>query len=227
MTKKTTKFAIAVFALMMVNLTACAGGGTDASASTLSTKAAEKTESEATKGEKAAKGETAVKEETALKEETAAGSKAKSDILLTSAPTLSLNDSLSSTLARFEVSSGNYSWSYLEKGETVSLVACGMHPLDTDPETVEKLKVPKYNGMDSAFYSLSCVVAPDSVTVREWDISQLGDAEAEESSSVNYGDSALIELKPGKVYEITANWDESKLEFNGFFGEAGYVVITE
>lgn len=221
MTKKTTKFAIAVFALMMVNLTACAGGGTDASASTLSTKAAEKTESEATKGEKAAKGETAVKEETA------AGSKAKPDILLTSAPTLSLNDSLSSTLARFEVSSGNYSWSYLEKGETVSLVACGMHPLDTDPETVEKLKVPKYNGMDSAFYSLSCVVAPDSVTVREWDISQLGDAEAEESSSVNYGDSALIELKPGKVYEITANWDESKLEFNGFFGEAGYVVITE
>lgn len=227
MTKKTMRIAIAVSALMMVNLTACAGGRVDASASTLSTTAAEKTESEATKGKMTAKREMAVTEGTAVTEENDADSKAKPDILLSSAPTISLNDSLSSTLAQFEVSSGNYSWSYLEKGETVSLVACGMHPLDTDPEKVEKLKVPKYNGMDSVFYSLSCVVAPDSVTVREWDISQLGDVEAEESSPVNYGDSALIELKPGKVYEITVNWDESKFEFNGFFGEASYVVLTE
>ena len=37
----------------------------------------------------------------------------------------------------------------------------------------------------------------------------------------------MAELKPGKVYELTAVWDEEKLDQNQFYGEASYTLLTE
>ena len=37
----------------------------------------------------------------------------------------------------------------------------------------------------------------------------------------------LIELVPGRIYEITAIWDESHYEECGYYGEARYVLVTD
>lgn len=152
---------------------------------------------------------------------------AKVDILLTGAPEISLNDALSSTLNGFIVQSGNYKWSYLDGKKTESVVACGSHPLDIAPDKAQKLSVPIYNRMDSAPYTVSCVVPPDRITVRQWDSSQLGSMEAKEESSTVYEDAFIIDLQPDKVYEIVAEWEEAKLQTNGFYGEASYALITD
>ena len=146
---------------------------------------------------------------------------------LTDAPPISLTDALSSTYNRFEVRSGNYSWSYLDGKETVSLVACGSAPLDANQEKADKLRLPENLRSEFTPYLVSCVVPPDRLIVNEWDISQLGDMEAEVISTAEYTDSLIIELKRDKVYELTAVWGEDKLKTNGFCGQAGYIVITE
>lgn len=81
---------------------------------------------------------------------------------LTSAPKLYLSDALSSTMDRIELQSGNYSWSYLDNGETTSMVACGVHPLDKGAGGEEKVKLPDYNGIDFVSYLVSSEASPDS-----------------------------------------------------------------
>lgn len=146
---------------------------------------------------------------------------------ITSPPELSLADALSSTVNQFPVHSGNYSWTYMEHQKPISLVACGLHPLQTDVETIEKLHLPSYNGTDYVPYSVSCKVPPNRLTVQEWPVSELGREESAKASLTTYEEALIINLKPNMVYEIIAEWDEKNLVANGFWGEASYVVITE
>lgn len=146
---------------------------------------------------------------------------------LTGAPPISLADVLSSSMEAFEVKSGSYSWSYLDKKETISLVACGMAPLDEIQAEGDKLHLSDSNQADTVPYLLSCQVPPDQLMVKEWDIEQLGDMEAEANSTVTYTEAFMIDMKRDKVYEITASWKQENLEEVGFYGEASYVVITE
>lgn len=143
------------------------------------------------------------------------------------APVIRLTDSLSSTANQFEVQSGNYNLSYPDGKEMQGVVACGSHPLDQSQEKYEKLKLPSYNGIDYVPCLLSCDIEPDRLTVKEWEASQSGDTEAAESADKVYEDSFLLELKPGKIYEITADWKEENLDKNGFYGKASYAVRTE
>lgn len=152
---------------------------------------------------------------------------AAADILLTSAPELSLTDPLSSTLNQFVVQSGNYEWTVMEHGEAQSVAACGMHPLDSLAEQSDKLKVPHYNKMDAVLFTVSAVIQPDHLSVSQWDDSALGVTEAEAEESLEYDDAGMIELRPGKVYEITATWSEERLKERGFWGTASYSFITE
>lgn len=153
--------------------------------------------------------------------------KTKENVLLTSAPVIKLSDPLSSTLNEFEVQPGNYTWNYLNGEETVSMIACGSHPLETVQNKEEKLKLLHSNEAGLALYTFSCVVEPDKIIVNEWDISQIGSTEATVLSSTTYEDTFIIEFKPDRVYEIIATWNEKNLEANGFHGEASYVVVTE
>lgn len=143
------------------------------------------------------------------------------------APVIQLSDTLSSTVNKFEVQSGNYNLNYLDGKEMQGVVACGSHPLDKSQEKYEKLKLPSYNGIDYVPYLFSCRIEPDRLTVKEWDASQSGDTEAAEISDIVYEDAFLLELKPGKIYEITADWKEENLDKNGFYGKASYAVRTE
>lgn len=151
---------------------------------------------------------------------------AEEGLILTGAPSIYLSDVLSSTLNRTELHSGNYSWSYVEEGETVSMVACGTHPLDDNSSGADKLKLPEYNGIDFVSYLVSCEASPDSILVREWDVSEEGNTQADPESETAYEEALIIDLKPDKIYEIVAVWKEEMLAERGFCGEASYEVRT-
>ena len=158
------------------------------------------------------------------------GREVENDLLLTSAPEIGLEDTLSSNLERFVVQPGSYSWNWTDNGEMVGLEACGSHPLSIDLEKLEKtkiLKIPDYNGLEDVYYILSCTKMPERVTIREWDISQLEETETAEPSVKVYAGQGMLPLKPDKIYELVAEWPEENLKEQGFFGEASYVVVTD
>lgn len=153
--------------------------------------------------------------------------KAHADVLLTAPPEITLSDSLSSANTSFTLHSGTGEWSWADKDEITTSVACGSAPLDMDPEQAATLDVPDYNRLDSVPYLLSCVVLPDRILLREWDIQDLGAAEAEPLSETEYSEVLPIELKKDRVYELVATWEEEKLDERFFFGEASYLFLTE
>ena len=153
--------------------------------------------------------------------------KAHADVLLTAPPEITLSDSLSSANTSFTLHSGTGEWSWVDKDEITTSVACGSAPLDMDPEQAATLDVPDYNRLDSVPYLLYCVMLPDRILLREWDIQDLGAAEAEPLSETEYSEVLPIELKKDRVYELVATWEEEKLDERFFFGEASYLFLTE
>lgn len=153
--------------------------------------------------------------------------KAHADVLLTAPPEITLSDSLSSAYTSFTLHSGTGEWSWADKDEITTSVACGSAPLDMDPEQAATLDVPDYNRLDSVPYLLYCVMLPDRILLREWDIQDLGVAEAEPLSETEYSEVLPIELKKDRVYELVATWEEEKLDERFFFGEASYLFLTE
>lgn len=144
---------------------------------------------------------------------------------LTDAPAISLTDPLSSQLNEYELRSGNYSWAVPQGKETMEMIACGMHPLDSGTEQ-EPLKVPVYQKQDSVLYWINCSYTPDEFTLTEWNSADLGNLEAEPLSSITFTESSC-ELKKGRIYQLTLTWDRKHLEKRGFAGEASYRFITE
>ena len=157
----------------------------------------------------------------------AAAATAHADVLLTEPPEISLTDPLSSTYATFTLRSGTSEWSWADKDGITSSIACGCAPLDLDPEQAATLDVPDYNRMDSVPYLISCVILPDRVLLREWDIQDLGSTDAEPLSEAQYSGALPIELKKSRVYELVAAWEEEKQEERSFWGEASYLFLTE
>lgn len=153
--------------------------------------------------------------------------KAHADVLLTAPPEITLSDSLSSANTSFTLHSGTGEWSWVDKDEITTSVACGSAPLDMDPEQAATLDVPDYNRLDSVPYLLYCVMLPDRILLREWDIQDLGATEAEPLSETEYSEVLPIELKKDRVYELVATWEEEKLDERFFFGEASYLFLTE
>lgn len=154
---------------------------------------------------------------------------ARVDIQLTKAPELSLTDYLSSQYVCFSVQSGNYTWTMVnEDGEEKQVIACGSAPLDEAAmQEKEKLKIPNYP-TENVLYGYSTKIPPDILTVRQWDISELGKPEAREEKIVVYYDGMnCLELCRDKIYEFTAEWMKENFQQNQFYGKASYVVVTE
>ena len=149
------------------------------------------------------------------------------DVLLTGPPEITLSDSLSSAYAPFTLRSGTGEWSWMDGDEVTSSIACGSAPPDMDPEQTATLEVPDYNRLDSVPYLLSCVIPPDRVLLREWDIQDLGSPDAEPLSETEYSETLFMELKKDRIYELVATWEEEKLEERSFCGEASYPFLTE
>jgi len=160
-------------------------------------------------------------------------------VLLKEPPKLGFSDMLSSQMNEFVVSPNQYDWTYLDaeltedgvydfaNAQEVGTSATGLHPTVAAKMT-EWLRLIEYQGIDTWLYRLYCDVLPDNVIVKEYSIYDLGDAYAEVRSEKEYTkDMLLIELVPGRIYDITAIWDGSHYEECGYYGEASYVLVTD
>lgn len=161
---------------------------------------------------------------------TACGQSGNGQQKLGEEPTLTLTDPLSSQMNSITLSSGSYDWNWeVGFGQMQSVIACGAAPLDVAAmDIVTKVKLPRYNGMDGVTYSFSGGVGPDTLTVRRWDSSAIGNMEAEplETQVYTYPE-LLVELLPGSVYEFSAEWAKENLKAYGAYGEASFVLVTE
>ncbi len=154
---------------------------------------------------------------------------ARADILLTAAPALTLSDTLSSTLNGFQVLSGSYTWTVLDGGQAQSVVACGSAPLAAETkDDIPRLRLPRYNGADQVLYSFNTQISPDLLTIRQWDSTAAGDPDAKEQMVTTcYQPLPFIQLEAGKIYEVSAEWDNSTADQKGFYGTASYMFMTE
>lgn len=146
--------------------------------------------------------------------------------VLTAPPDIWLSDSLSSSYQPFLVSCSSYTWNMKGNEDFEGVVACGAHPLEMNADALP-LYVTDYHQITQNPYLVSCPVMPDQIRLTSWDRSALGDVENSAEEIVVYEHEALIELKAGKVYALTAVWEKEEEERRGFSGEAQYVFLTD
>ncbi len=160
-------------------------------------------------------------------------------VLLKEPPKLGFTDMLSSQMNQFVVSPNQYDWTYLDakltedgvydfaNAQEVGISATGLEPTVTAKMT-EWLRLTEYQGIDTWLYNLNSEFIPDKVLVKEYSIYELGNEYAEVRSEKEYTkDMLLIELIPGRIYEIIATWDEAYYEECGYYGTARYVLVTD
>ncbi len=160
---------------------------------------------------------------------------------LSSPPSFLLRDMLAGSydpdVPEKEILFGNYEWTYPLEGQMVTAMACGAGPLDFDPDTLSEdaiLWITEYRdaeGNPFAEYYVESSVEPDTLTVTEWDLSMAGipqeGGEQTAEGKVTVYETPIIQLRPEKVYEISAQWKDEKLEERQFCGTASYVVVTK
>lgn len=153
-------------------------------------------------------------------------------VLLTGAPVITLSDALSSSMDQLELQPGNYGnyeWNYKDNGQMEGGVTCGAAPLDKEEaDYMPVLTIPDYNGLESVVYSVRAVVSPDAIILKEWDISDIGNYEAEPKRVVDhFCQPYFFKMEKNAIYEITAVWERSNLDVKGFCGKVSYVVRTQ
>ncbi len=144
-------------------------------------------------------------------------------------PTLTMQDALSSAINFTYVESGTYEWTYPtgKPDEVTTINASGAFPtVAVKGKEDEWIEVRDYNGIDFAPYMLSWGIDPDRIQVVEYDLLDLGDMEPEVLSEQWLEDVYFLELRPRRIYEVVAQWDEGS-NGNGFYGEATYIFATD
>lgn len=147
--------------------------------------------------------------------------------VLTTPPTMYLQDALSSCWNEFLVDSSTYGWSYRdEKGMVLCIDAAGKHGIGGEVKGKEWLQVHEY-GIHDAPYMALFEVSPDAICIREYDLLDMGDMNPELLSETLKEEESFLELKPRRMYEITAHWQEDKFDERGFSGTAVYIFATD
>ena len=146
---------------------------------------------------------------------------------LTTPPTMYLQNVFSSYWNEFPVDSSTYGWSYWDKeGMVLCIDAAAKHGIGGEVKGKEWLQVYEYSRHD-ALYGARFEVWPDSMQIREYDLLDMGDMTPGLLSEKTNERVDLLELKPRRMYEITATWLEDKFEERGFSGTAVYVFATD
>lgn len=149
--------------------------------------------------------------------------------ILKEPPTLTMQDALSSAIHFTYVESSTYDWTYPtgNPDEMVTINACGAFPTEAvKGKEDEWIQVRDYNGIDYAAYMLNWGIDPDRIQVVEYDLLDLGDTKPEVLSEQWLEDVYFLELRPRRIYEVVAEWDEGS-NGNGFYGYASYIFATD
>ncbi len=151
-------------------------------------------------------------------------------------PMMHLQNAYSSSTDYLEVKHGSCRWSGTDEltGGNYFTEGTGLHPTEAVKDQ-NRIILEDDNGVpyiaDFMFESNVSGLkreadAPDYLTIREWDLLDLGDVSAEPVSIAARVENQPITLLPQRIYEIVAEWDETKFEERGFYGSASYCFAT-
>lgn len=143
-------------------------------------------------------------------------------------PVMTMGDLFSSLMSYYEVKAGSYEWHYTDRDSDLMVAVSADAPAPQEAvKDQERLLVKQYNKMDSAPYGANFAVEPDRVTLKEYNLADMGNTEAEAISETVYEEVLFWELKPCRIYEVIAEWEEANLVERGFYGKAHYVFATD
>lgn len=153
--------------------------------------------------------------------------KEEKDVFLTAAPDIELIDAGPGAADSFLVKPDYYIWSWQDGNELGTVNVCGRPPLEAAADQEDILKLRDDSQQEEADYIFHCEIMPETLIVREWEVSQSGKANPTEPSERIYKGSEKIWLKHDKIYEIVAKWSRKDGEGKGFCGEGSYVIVTD
>ena len=125
-----------------------------------------------------------------------------------------------------------YTWNWPEGTEQMG-AAVADSPAPTSEGTHWDIMILPENSDETSEYTLTIEVIPDELGIDAWEMTDIGNNDAEASRIAVYqGEEAaaedfVISLQAGKIYQIYMEWDKEKVSENGCFGTAYYIFMTE
>lgn len=130
--------------------------------------------------------------------------------------------------ASITLPASSYTWNcQIGDDQMVGGVADAPHPMEMDSPLVDLA-----GSALEADYGFSVPAAPDELTVREWELADIGNSNAPGLVIASYyreeteSEDLTVTLKSGKVYEFFMEWKKERLAETGFYGVAYYVCKT-
>lgn len=142
-----------------------------------------------------------------------------------SAPTLLLRDAMSEKPVKTELPARAYNWSYREGRSGGNSASQTDHPLTMDKELLGCVQIQGDFVQREYHISFPDYQNADEITVCGWNISDLGNENADPQIYLQESPDMLLELQRDMVYKITAVWKEGK--DRTYFGTTTYMFYTE
>lgn len=124
-----------------------------------------------------------------------------------------------------------YTWNWPEGAEQMG-TAVADSPAPTLEGTYWDTLMLSENSDEISEYKLTIEVIPDELGIDAWEMTAVGDSDAEADRIAVYQgveiaeDDFVIPLQAGRIYQIYMEWDKEKVSENGCFGTAYYVFMT-
>ena len=164
---------------------------------------------------------------------TACGEKSADEAARQTPPTLTVT---SANACSVTLKSSSYDWTYTQGLQSMTVIACGAHPLDENCRDITPVLEMPFTVSAAYFYTVTLDFgdnSPDSVSLRYWNDACWGDTEAQaETLSAQRQDDGTytVEMIPSVgIFAVDALWDGSSATYTFCTqaeGAAGYVSET-
>ena len=159
---------------------------------------------------------------------TACGEKSADEAARQTPPTLTVT---SANACSVTLKSSSYDWTYTQGLQSMTVIACGAHPLDETSRDITPVLEMPFAVSGAYFYTVTLDFgdnSPDSVSLRYWNDACWGDTEAQsETISAERQDDGTYtaELIPSVgIFAVDASWNTDDYQGRAcyvFAGEAG------
>ena len=125
--------------------------------------------------------------------------------------------------------SSSYDWTYTQGLQSMTVIACGAHPLDENCRDITPVLEMPFTVSAAYFYTVTLDFgdnSPDSVSLRYWNDACWGDTEAQaETLSAQRQDNGTFRAELPQsdgIFAVDASWDADDYQ-----GAATYVFCTK
>ena len=148
---------------------------------------------------------------------TACGEKSADEAARQTPPALTVT---SANACRVTLKSSSYDWTYTQGLQSMTVIACGAHPLDENCRDITPVLEMPFTASAAYFYTVTLDFgdnSPDSVSLRYWNDACWGDTEAQaETLSAQRQDDGTytVEMIPSVgIFAVDALWDGSSATY--------------